>query len=114
MSVADLGAAKVDLCAYNHKKEVRSKLMTNQTPNLTFSVAGHQVGTKQETKCLRYWLKSNLEADACKSVEANLNREGKPVLLLALYWCLSRSSKLPQFDGPFERGRTRPKSDTPL
>ena len=46
--------------------------MTNQTPNLTFSVAGHQVGTKQEAKCLGYWWKSNL--GSAKSVEANIEK----------------------------------------
>ena len=35
------------------KTEVVALSMTNHAPNLTFSVAGHQVGTKQEAKCLR-------------------------------------------------------------
>ena len=42
------------------------------TPNFTFSVAGHQVGTKQEAKCLGYWWKSNL--GSAKSVEANIEK----------------------------------------
>ena len=37
------------------KTEVVALSTTNHTPNLTFSVAGHQVDTKQEAKCLGYW-----------------------------------------------------------
>ena len=45
------------------------------TPNFTFSVAGHQVGTKQEAKCLGYWWKSNL--GSAKSVKANIEKGRK-------------------------------------
>ena len=54
------------------KTEVVALSTTNQTPNLTFSVAGHQVGTKQKAKCLGYWWKSNL--GSAKSVEANIEK----------------------------------------
>ena len=53
------------------KTEVVVLSMTN-APNFTFSVAGHQVGTKQEAKCLGYWWKSNL--GSAKSVEANIEK----------------------------------------
>ena len=39
------------------------------------SVAGHQVGTKQEAKCLGNWWKSNL--GSAKSVKANTEKEIK-------------------------------------
>ena len=54
------------------KTEVVALSMTNHTPNFTFSVAGHQIGTKPEAKCLGYWWKSNL--GSAKSVEATLRR----------------------------------------
>ena len=57
------------------KTEVVALSTTNQTPNLTFSVAGHQVGTKQKAKCLGYWWKSNL--GSAKSVEANIEKAMK-------------------------------------
>ena len=56
------------------KTEVVALSRANQIPNL-FSVAGYQVGTKQEAKCLGYWWKSKLGAD--KSVEANIEKGRK-------------------------------------
>jgi len=67
------------------------------TPNFTFSVAGHQVGTKQEAKCLGCWWKSNL--GSAKSVKANIEKGRKAFFAAgASYWCLSRNSKPSQFD----------------
>ena len=58
-----------------NKTEVVALSRAKQILNLTFSVAGHQVGTKQEAKWLGYWWKSNLGAG--KSTEANIEKRRK-------------------------------------
>ena len=60
-----INASKTEVCCSFNDQRLSD-------PNLTFSVAGHQVGTKQEAKCLGYLWKSNL--GSAKSVEANIEK----------------------------------------
>ena len=58
-----------------NKTEVTALSRANHPPDYLLKIAGNEVNTKKEAKCLGYWWKSNLSAD--KSVEANSEKGRK-------------------------------------